>query len=405
MSRALGSVCLVRLGYYPADPRVRREAEALVDAGFGVDVVCSRGEGESWTAASGGVRIYRLPIGHRRGGIGRYAFEYLGFLALATATVALLHGRRRYRIVQVHTMPDFLVFAALVPKLTGAKVVLDMHEVVPELFASKFKLSPSSPAVKALAALERVSTRFADHVLTVSEATRRVIQRRGLPDSKLTIVMNSADERRFEPRPRRKHDGLVLVSHGTIVERYGYDTLLRAMTDVVRERPDARLRIIGGGDLGGSEYLHHLERLVADLGLARNVELAGYRPLDEIPALLAEADIGITANEIDEFTSLIVPTKLMEYVALEIPAVAARSPAVELYFDDDDVTFFRSGDPRDLARAVLAVARDLAAARARAAHARARFVPRHGWPRMKETYVDLMLRLAEPRPARDLTDH
>jgi glycosyltransferase involved in cell wall biosynthesis len=405
VSRAAGSACLVRLGYYPADPRVRREAEALVDAGFGVDVVCSRGDGESWTADAGGVRIYRLPIGHRRGGIGRYVFEYLGFLALATATVAILHARRRYRIVQVHTMPDFLVFAALVPKLMGAKVVLDMHEVVPELFASKFRLSPSSPAVTALAALERVSTAFADHVLTVSEATRGVIQRRGLPDSKLTIVMNSADERRFEPRPRRPHDGLMLVSHGTIVERYGYDTLLRAMTDVVRERPDARLRIIGGGDLGGTEYLHHLERVIAELGLGRNVELAGYRPLDEIPALLAEADIGITANEIDEFTSLIVPTKLMEYVALEIPAVAARSPAVDLYFDDDDVTFFASGDAAGLARAILGVARDLDAARARAAGARARFVPHYGWPRMKETYVELMLRLAESRPPRDLTDH
>lgn len=383
--RAAGRVCIVRQGYYPSDPRVRREAEALVELGYEVDLVCLREPGQARRETVGGVRVRRLPFTHRRESAARYLFEYTAFPLLAAAVVAALHLRRRFDVVQVNTMPDHLVFAAAVPKLLGARVVLDMHEAMPELYISKFGASPR--AVRVITAVERASAAFADDVLTVSEPHRAVIAGHGVPAGKLRVVMNSADERLFRPMTNG-HDpaaGPVLVTHGTLVARYGFQTAIRAMALLRDELPAARLMIIGDGEHAGA-----LRELIAELGVEDRVELLGRRPLDEVPALLARADIGVVPNDLDDFTDIVVPTKLMEYVAMGLPAVVARSKAVEAYFDAASVAFFAPGDAEDLARAIVALAGDRAAARNMAERARSGFLAEHSWSVNKRAYAEII---------------
>ena len=369
---------------------MRREAEALRDAGFEVDVVCMKGESERDRELVGGIRVHRLGGTRRRAGLGAYVADYATFLVSATVTVARLDHRRRYAAVQVHTMPDVLVFSAVVPKLRGARVILDMHEVMPELFATKFGGVAGRLAARLVTIAERASVGFADLILTVSEPTRRVLVGRGVRDEKLTIVMNAADERLFTPEAADVHDPALVISHGTIVERYGFRTLVRAIPLVRERRPEARLQIVGDG-----EDLVELERLVDELALGDCVELLGYRPLDAIPELVARAAVGVAANELDEFTALIVPTKLMEYVELGVPAVASRSPAVEEYFDERSIALFRAGDAADLARTLLAVLDDPAGSRSRAAEARDEFRRRHGWAKQRAAYLEAVDRLLE----------
>jgi glycosyltransferase involved in cell wall biosynthesis len=385
-------LCLVRQGYYPADVRVRREAQALLDAGYEVDLVCLRGEGESARERVGGVDVRRLPLTHRRAGVARYLFEYTAFPLLAMATVGALQLRRRYDAVQVHTMPDHLVFAALVPKLLGARVLLDLHEAMPELYKSKY--GPSSWAVRVITFVERASVRFADRALVVSEPHRDAIVAHGVPAEKLTIVMNAPDERIFRPLngSRRPGPGFVLVSHGTLVERYGYETAIRAVALARGELPDVRLVIIGDG-----EDAPRLRRLAHELGVHDRVEFLGLRPLDEIPEHLAGAHVGVVANELDEFTDIVVPTKLMEYVASGVPAVVARSRAVEAYFDEASVRFFAPGDPSDLARAIVELAAAPEAADQRARTAADRFAATHAWRRSRARYLELVGELIRPR--------
>lgn len=378
-------ICIVRQGYYPADPRVRREAQALLDYGWAVDVICLRREGERARERAGGVDIHRLPVQHRRASIARYLFEYSVFPMLAAIRLARLHLRRRYDIVQVNTMPDHLVFAAALPKLLGARVVLDMHEAMPELYASKFGASPR--AVRFIEAVERASARVADRVIVVSGPHRAAIAEHGVPADKLTVVMNSPDERIFK-RPdeqRARAPGCVLIEHGTLVERYGFDVAIRAMGILRSRLPQARLVIIGDGEHGPA-----LRTLAADLGLLDRVEFLGRRPLDEIPGHLARAHIGVVSNEIDAFTDLVVPTKLLEFAAIGLPAVAARTRAVEAYFDESSVQFFAPGDPADLARAVLELASNDARARSLAASAQRTFLASHSWTNMKQVYGELL---------------
>ena len=321
-------------------------------------------------------------------------FEYGAFFLWAFAQASRLHMRRKYDVVQVNTLPDALVFAAAIPKLLGARVILDMHELMPELYASKF--GEKRFAVRLMVLIERMSTSFADRVVTVSKPTWQVLVGRGIPSSKLEIVMNSADERIFFSRDRTdpsnaNNSRLTLISHGVLVERSGYRTIVRAVAEIRKIRPEVQLLIVGEG-----EDEAPLRELIREHRLERHVTLLGFRPLEETARLVDAADIGVTANTKDVFTELIVPTKLMEYVALGVPAVVSRLPAVEQYFDETMVNFFESGDPHDLASVVLSVADDLGEAREVARRARDRFLGEYGWTTMKRRYVRLVDELATP---------
>jgi glycosyltransferase involved in cell wall biosynthesis len=348
-------VLIIRHGYYPSDPRVRREVRALASRGHQVDVICLRDEGQKGRESVADARVIRLPVRHRRASPARYVWEYGAFGLGAAWIAARRHARNRYHVVQVNTMPDALVFAALVPKLMHAPVLLDMHELMPELYASKFDVPLDHPLPRMLAWVERASVRFADFCLAVSTPCLDRYVSRGSPRRKFAVVMNTADPVLFQRRESRvgraEHQPAAgrrqqVASHGTLVERYGFDVLLEAVTEV----PGVRLEILGEGEARPA-----LERLARALGLTDRVVFTGRVPLEQVAGHIGRADVGVVANRSDAFTDLVVPTKLMEYVALGIPVVVARTPAVEAYFDDQAVAFFRAGDPGDLARALAQV--------------------------------------------------
>lgn len=401
-------VLILRQGYYPDDPRVRRAVGALAARGHAVDIVCLRRAGEAARATVAGARVVRIPLAHRRGGALRYAWEYGAFFAAAAVGALGLHLRHRYDVVQAHSLPDGLVFAALGPRCLGAKVVLDLHEVAPELAASLFRLALDHPLVRLAGRVEQAAIGFADACLAVSQPCAEAFVRRGAPAGKLTVVMNSADPALFR-RPVAAADSsrtgaarspddpepgpsapLRLVSHGTLVHRHGYDVLLHAAAHL-RDRgaPDFTLRIIGDG-----EARPVLDALAGELGLGDRVTFDGHRPLDEMARRLVGADIGVVSNRRDAFMDLVVPTKLMEYAALGIPAVVARTTAVERYFGDDMVRYFAPGDAEDLAAALAGLMCDAGARRRLADAAERGFCGRHGWPDMAARYLDLIETLA-----------
>jgi glycosyltransferase involved in cell wall biosynthesis len=187
--------CMVVHAYYPlGETRVEREAHALIARGYEVDVICLRKEGEPAVDFQDRINIHRLPVKrHKRSGLAVQLFEYLVFFILAFVKLTALHLQRRYLIVQVHNLPDFLVFAALVPKVTGARVILDLHDLMPEFCAARFNSDVNSWLVRLVRWQEQLSCRFADHVITVTERWRERLVKRGLPAEKVTVVMLDAD--------------------------------------------------------------------------------------------------------------------------------------------------------------------------------------------------------------------
>lgn len=386
--------CMVVHAHYPlGETRVQREAEALIRHGYEVDVLCLRRKPEAATEFHNGVRVIRLPVRYRHyaGVVGKF-WEYLRFFLLAIVKLTQLHRQRPYSTIQTHNLPDFLVFCALIPKLGGVPIILDLHDLMPEFYAGRFGQDESSLLGRLIRWQESLSCRFADHVITVSKHWRQALIERGIPAHKCSVVMNVADNNIFHPLeddyPRSPDNSeWRMIYHGTFVERYGLDLAIRAVDKVRHEIPNIHLTLLGGGDVS------MLKQLIQEFGLEKHVTLyEEIRPVEELPEIIRAADVGVVPYRNDPFTDGLLPTKLMEYAALGLPAIAARTTAIETYFKDSMVEFFEPDDVDDLARCI----RMLYKRPERLAELREgskKFNQRHNWAKISAQYVALVDRL------------
>lgn len=391
---------IVHAPYPKAETRVEREAHAAQRRGWSVDVIATRDPGEpEQETGPDGIRIFRMPVRRVRGGSALVVLrEYLGFLVLAARKAAGLHGREPYAVVQVHNPPDFLLLAALVPRLRGARVVFDVHDLAPELFALRFAGRPGSSALlETLRLLERLALRFADAVVTVHEPYRRLLLERGVPDEKIVVALNSPEE---ELIPDPVDDGAAsrggarfrVVYHGTITPHYGLATLVDAAGRIAADVPSLALEIYGAGDA-----LPDLKRQADELGIRDRFTFSdGFLGNREVLERVRGADVGVIANLAVERNKEALPTKLFEYAAMGIPVVSSDLPAIREYFSDDEVRFSEPGDAEALARALAEIAHDPAAARERAERARVRYES-YRWNVSGEDYLALLARMAERR--------
>ncbi len=383
---------VIRQFYFPCDTRVRREVDALARAGHEVDVICMRRPGQPLYERSGSVAVYRVPLQHKRGGPLRYLFEYLSFPSAAFLCAGALAVRRRWDVVQVNTLPDWLVFAAVLPRLLGARVLLDLHECMPEFFGTKFGATPSHPVVRLLARLEQASIRFADLAITCTEQMRAAFIARGAEGEKIQVILNSADEEIFDPQryppTGSGPDGFVLLSHGSIEERYGLDTAIRAVARLTGEIPGLRLEIFGEG-----AYQDELQELAEQLGVEDRVFFSnGLVPLDELLRAIAAADVGVVAMKRDSFRDLTHTNKMFDFIAMRRPVIVSRTASVEAYFDESCFQLFDSEDDLDLARAIRELHAD-PGLRERLVSRAAEVNEPYRWPRQRELYRHVVERL------------
>jgi glycosyltransferase involved in cell wall biosynthesis len=360
-------VCLVRHGYYPQDMLVRREALALRDHGFDVDVLCLRGRNQLAMEDTDGLHVRRLPLRRTKGAIIRYLYDYLSFFVLATLTLTVRHLRRRYAFIQVNSMPDFLVFTTLLPRLLGARIMLQMYEPTPELWATRLDLTREEDLeqarfwpqvlIRTLRWIQLASLSYAHAVFAVTQQLKDKVVSHGADPGKITVVLNVPDPRLFESstdeasggcRPAIAGDRFTLICHGAVEERYGHDTMLQAIAALRSSIPGLQLRITGKGG-----YRDEFLAQVKALGLQDHVQYLGYVPLNQLVAELRQADVGIVAQKSSVYSNLVHTGKMYDYLDFGKPVIASRLRAVQAYFDDDSLCFFTAGDSDDLARAIL----------------------------------------------------
>lgn len=389
-------VAIVVHAYFEEDARVRRKAGALVAAGRPVDVFALRRPGEPDVVVHGALRVRHLPVGRQQGaGIGRYLAEYLEFLVRASVALARSHRSRGYALVDVNSLPDFLILAGLPLRLVGVPLLLDLHEAMPEFFASRFPRA-ASPLVRAGVLLqERLSIRLAAAVTTVNESLAQRLRALGVPPDKVTVVLNAPSLELFDAaaHPARGFmaDGrLRLVYAGALTPIYELETVLGAVAALRAARPelDPALAIHGRGDREPA-----LRALAAELGIEDAVTFGGRIPLEDVPAAIAAADIGLAPTRRDAFTERSLSTKLFEYAAMDKPVVASDLPTVRAYFPAGTATLYQSGDCGDLARAILSLV-DRPADRERAVAATGARLADLSWDRQAATYLALVDRLA-----------
>jgi glycosyltransferase involved in cell wall biosynthesis len=341
------SVLMIAFTYYRSDPRVIREAEAAVGAGFDVDFMALRRRGEPAEEKIQGVRVIHLKQDRYQGsGMLGYVLTYLTFFLRSFFKTSRLQLKRNYRVVHVNNMPDFYVFCALLPKLMGARVFLDIHDPMPNTFVSKFKNRKSGLFYLLLLWQERISAAFADHVLTVSDPVKDfvLVRQHGLRADAVEVIANFADDALFSLRePRRFEAGLKLVFHGTILERYGLPSVMRALAGI-RHRDRITVKIIGDGD-----YSAQLKELIAALRLGDIVDFENrLHPVHTLPGILRDYNVGLVPLEISSITNYALPLKLLEYLSLGMPAITVRNEAIAYYFGGDDLIYYQPDSPDSL---------------------------------------------------------
>lgn len=391
------SICMLDQTHYEFDTRVKRKAEALVAAGYSVDVLSLRLPGAKKTFIQNGVTVHTCPLSKKHASLPRYAFEYAFFFLWAFVKVPLLMRRRKYSVIDVNTLPDFLIFAPILARWMGAKLVLDMHELMPEFYLSKYGIPPGSWKVRLLKFLERISMRFADQVMTVNEPIEDLLVNRGLDRAKSTVVMNAADESLFQ----RGHDAdagsgdadsptFAVMYHGTLAPRYGLDIAIEAFNIAQHEIPSAELWILG---FGADE--ERLKKLVVARGLTSKVRMPGVVPPDEVPWWLRRCDVGIVPLRRDAYYEFAFPNKLPEYIIMGKVVVASRLKTIEHYMSDEAVIYCEPDNVADLARQLVRVYRERGSHERRLARALEEYRPLR-WDVMKQRYLRVIGDLSDP---------
>jgi len=379
---------------YRRDPRVKREAEALVEMGHRVVFLARRQPGEPHRETIAGVEVIKT-IGWTNRPISfvQYLVDYLTFWFMIF--LHLLRHPIRYRLIHINNMPDFLVFATALPRLFGRPVIHDVHDLMPELYAEKFASGERHWVVRVLKTQERWAGSFASVVLTVEERLKDILSERGIPRDKIHVLMNLPDERIFVARklqpPKKQGAPFVLVYHGTLVRRLGLDVAIEAVAKVAAAVPRLELRVIGAGEERGA-----LIDLRDRLGLQEAVTFSdGFVPVEGIPAMIADADIGLVPLRISSGTDIMLPTKLLEYVSMGIPCIVPKTGTISRYFDEEMVQYFEAENVNSLANAIIALYRDSDRRATLAPQATERFGRAHRWSVHKKVYTDLVGRLLQ----------
>lgn len=382
---------MVVFSSYPADPRPRRAAEALLKERMSIDLICEGDGTFPKRERLGGLEVTRVPIRHWRGGAASYAYQYSAFIAWSAAILACRMLRRRYDLVYVHNMPDVLVACALIPKLLGAKVILDQHDPMPELMMTIFRKSETDFAVRLLRRLEKWSIRRADMVITVNEACRKIFSARSCSAEKIAVIMNCPDADIFPFRdagsysPPAPDAPFVIMYHGSLVERNGLELAVDALARLVPVVPHAELRVYGRT----TPYLTRVLEKAARLGVGEHVRYLGPKNLEDLPREIEQCHVGVIPNERNRFTDINTPTRIFEYLALGKPVIAPATPGIQDYFEPESLFFFESGNTEDLAGVMEYVALHANEARNVAEKGQQIYL-KHEWKNESESLVSLV---------------
>jgi glycosyltransferase involved in cell wall biosynthesis len=391
-------VCMPVYSFYENDNRVRRYAETLAARGDAVEVIALRRPHQSSEDVVRGDRVFRIQSRERneRGRLS-YISRLLLFFFRSAVFLSWRHLRNPYQLIHVHSVPDFEVFAALFPKLTGCKVILDIHDLVPEFYASKFQVSEHSLLIRALLITERMSARFADHVIIANHIWRETLISRSVTDVRCTVVLNWPDPTIFARRGRIRTDNrLVMLYPGTLNHHQGIDIAIRAFASIKDVVPQVDFHIYGeGGDKA------NLAKLIEELALQDRIVMRDPVPLIEVPSLIENADLGIVPKRKDCFANEAFSTKILEFMIMGVPVIVSDTKIDRYYFDESVLKFFRGHDEKHLAECMLELIKD-PEARVRLSSNALKFVADKGWDVKKAEYLDLVDRLASNASGREV---
>ncbi|HMK36846.1 MAG TPA: glycosyltransferase [Desulfomonilaceae bacterium] len=350
-------VLMLSHSVYIRDTRIRRLAEYLGDEGHFVDVICLASDTGEIQSPHPRVKVYPLPVSrHRKAGL-LHVLEWVLSCVMMFLFTCWLDLKYHYHLIHTHNMPDFIVFCALFPRMRGCPVILNIHDVTPQLARSKLGVTEHDPLIRILSFVEMVSIKFSTHVITETPAAEKKLISRGAPPKKITVVMNAADPRAFPPKAANDDSlpgegNFTLLYVGTVAARYGLPVAVKALPLLQAAIPDIRLKIVPKVRDEG-KGLDDLLLLAKHCGVAGLVEIGEPVPLDRMPGIMKQAHIGVYPAIQDCHMDVSPSLKIAEMVNMGLPIAATGLSWLEDLYGSDSIAFFPSGDHEALAERVL----------------------------------------------------
>jgi glycosyltransferase involved in cell wall biosynthesis len=391
-SKSSSRACFIYYTIFKTNALLYREAKSLKERGFDVDIICLRNSlSDKIFQTFHGLNLYCIQSrSSREKKVALYFLRLILFFIKSSLLLTYLGLKKRYNLIHITTPPDVMVLAATIPKLLGAKIILDIHDIGPELYMRKLNISENNLIIIILKYLEKISCRFANHVITVTDLWREKLIKRSVSQEKCSVLLNVPDEDIFKPlsiEKKQSSNGCNLYYHGSLEEHFGVDTLLKAMPVIKQYIPNAVLHIYGGGRL-----LEDLKNLSENLGIQDCVRFHDTVPFYELPEILLDADIGIVPTKDSVFSNEALSMKSFEYISLGIPIVISRTKAHSYYYRDLMVKFFEPNNSEDLATSVVTLYKD-ENERKRLIYYADSFIQKHGWNQSKKIYFQVIDRL------------
>lgn len=383
-------VCMIAYTGYAGDARVRREAETLVLNGYAVSFLVPKAGDRPRSYTLDGVEVVELNVRQYCGkSQRRYFLSYFAFLVRSFFACSARCLRGKIDVVHVHNMPNFLVFATILPRLAGKKVILDIHDTMPETYLAKFGNGAKPDRVFKLFCIEEaICSKLANRLVAVNHTQKAALVGRGIAEQKVAVSLNVPDHRRFvETEDQRTSQdpgsAFKLIYHGTLAKRLGVDLAIRAFAELAEKIPEIEFNILGVGD-DETEF----RSIAEELNLGSRIRFGGFVPIDNLLDALKGMQVGVVPNRKSLASELMLPVKMLEYVGLGIPVVVPRLTAIQHYFNDDMVRFYEPESVSDLARAIFDLHADPALRERQVTEAR-KFLERYGWERHHKDLLDL----------------
>jgi len=389
-------ICMIVHKNYYHDVRVRRYVESLVKTGASVDVIClALYDSDLVFETHDQIRVYPISVRHTDKSRISYILEYLFSFILYFIRLSILHIQNRYQVIHVHNMPDFLIFSAIVPKIMGVPLILDIHDLMPEVFTSKFGERSNQLILSLIKLQEKLSCWLADEVITVNSICETNLINRGISPEKITVVHNYPNSAIFDRAVYLNERGgseknFTLIYPGTLAPRYGLETVVHALPQLKTQIPEIRLLIF----CQNTPYKDDLQRLADQLGVLSYVEVKPLIRHEDIPHQLIRADIGIYPAINDIHMSLATPTKVLEFSAMGIPIVSSRLRMVEEIFGDSSIMFFESQNVSQFVQCVMELYQNPTLRKKLAANAYQLFVQKFSWDHEFRVYLEMLHHLS-----------
>lgn len=316
-----------------------------------VDILCIRGEGQKKFEHQDGMNFYRLPVYYNKNdNIIKQLLKYNIFGVFCFIKLALQSIKGKYDVIHIHNPPDFLIFAAIPYKLLfGTKIVLDLHDMLPEVVCSNLNVEENHIIVKIAKMLERVAVHFSDSVICTNTYDKEiVISRNKIDHDKIFVVMNTPDLNLFKVFTGKKEnlgleDHFVVLFEGTIWKRRGIQTVIDAVKLV---RNDIPIKFIVVGDGPDLDFLKTYSK---EQDLGNSVLFTGWVDLETLSKYIAISDLCVIPFLDTNVNRRGVPNKLFEYIVHDKPVLSSRLKGISLTFEEDEVIFFEPGNAEDLA--------------------------------------------------------